>query len=215
MPRPLADRRLGPLLPRRCGRCRSSAAFTKTLHYLEQSVAHWVLSQDVLAVMIPAVDREGVVKRSEMKLSDYAQARRPGAARRRRRRARNLRREAARPEWAGDRVRDRYEIELVSAFVAAGKPVFGICRGCSCSTSRSAARCSRTSRRRCPRRSRTATPTSTTSNFHAMKLVPGHAAGAAVPGHRRRRRSTAIHHQAIKDLGARLRRRGASACPTA
>ena len=31
--------------------------------------------------------------------------------------------------WAGDRTRDVYEIELVRAFVAAGKPVFGICRG--------------------------------------------------------------------------------------
>ena len=33
------------------------------------------------------------------------------------------------PDWAGDRVRDRYEIELIDAFVRAGKPVFGICRG--------------------------------------------------------------------------------------
>jgi putative glutamine amidotransferase len=34
-----------------------------------------------------------------------------------------------RPEWHGDRVRDEYEIGLVKAFSAAGKPVFGICRG--------------------------------------------------------------------------------------
>jgi putative glutamine amidotransferase len=33
------------------------------------------------------------------------------------------------PDWTGDRVRDRYEMELVEAFIAAGKPVFGICRG--------------------------------------------------------------------------------------
>ena len=32
-------------------------------------------------------------------------------------------------DWHGDRVRDRYEIDLIRAFVAAGKPVFGICRG--------------------------------------------------------------------------------------
>ena len=32
-------------------------------------------------------------------------------------------------DWTGDRVRDDYEIALVKAFVAAGKPVFGICRG--------------------------------------------------------------------------------------
>ena len=29
--------------------------YAKTLHYLEQSVAHWVLAKDVLAVMIPAL----------------------------------------------------------------------------------------------------------------------------------------------------------------
>jgi putative glutamine amidotransferase len=35
------------------------------------------------------------------------------------------------PDWTGDRVRDRYEIDLFArAFVAAGKPVIGICRGC-------------------------------------------------------------------------------------
>jgi putative glutamine amidotransferase len=31
--------------------------------------------------------------------------------------------------WSGDRVRDDYEIALTRAFVAAGKPVLGICRG--------------------------------------------------------------------------------------
>jgi len=34
-----------------------------------------------------------------------------------------------RPEWEGDEARDRYEIELIHAFHAAGKPVLGICRG--------------------------------------------------------------------------------------
>jgi putative glutamine amidotransferase len=33
------------------------------------------------------------------------------------------------PDWHGDRIRDRYEMELIDAFVRAGKPVFGVCRG--------------------------------------------------------------------------------------
>jgi putative glutamine amidotransferase len=33
------------------------------------------------------------------------------------------------PEWSGDALRDRFEIELVQAFSAAGKPVLGLCRG--------------------------------------------------------------------------------------
>ena len=32
-------------------------------------------------------------------------------------------------QWEGDEVRDGYEIELIRAFHAAGKPIFGICRG--------------------------------------------------------------------------------------
>ena len=34
------------------------------------------------------------------------------------------------PAWSGDKIRDRYEIELFHEFVRQGKPVFGICRGC-------------------------------------------------------------------------------------
>lgn len=37
--------------------------------------------------------------------------------------------EPHRPEWSGDRRRDDYEIALVEAFLEAGKPVLGICRG--------------------------------------------------------------------------------------
>jgi putative glutamine amidotransferase len=33
------------------------------------------------------------------------------------------------PKWQGDFIRDQYEIKLTRAFVAAGKPVLGVCRG--------------------------------------------------------------------------------------
>ena len=105
--------------------------YTKTLHYLEQSVAHWVLAKDVLAVMIPAIESDGLIRRSEMSLASYAEhldglVLQGGA---------DIAPESygetpLDPEWAGDRVRDRYEIDLFNAFVAAAKPVIGICRGC-------------------------------------------------------------------------------------
>ncbi len=105
--------------------------YARTLHYLEQSVAHWVLAKDVLAVMIPAIESEGLIRRSEMSLSSYAEhldglVLQGGA---------DIAPESygekpLTPEWAGDRIRDRYEIDLFNAFVAAGKPVIGICRGC-------------------------------------------------------------------------------------
>lgn len=105
--------------------------YTKTLHYLEQSVAHWVLAKDVLAVMIPAIESEGLIGRGDMSLASYAEhldglVLQGGA---------DIAPESygetpLHPDWAGDRIRDRYEIDLFNAFVAAGKPVIGICRGC-------------------------------------------------------------------------------------
>ncbi len=46
--------------------------WTKNLHYLEQSVAHWVLSGHAMAVMIPAVTRDSIITRSDLDLDDYA-----------------------------------------------------------------------------------------------------------------------------------------------
>jgi putative glutamine amidotransferase len=104
--------------------------WTKTLHYLEQSVAHWVLSGGAVAVMIPAVSSGSIVVRTDIDLGHYADALdglvlqggndvAPT----------HYGEDPLHPDWAGDPVRDRYEMELVRAFVAAGKPVFGICRG--------------------------------------------------------------------------------------
>src|SRR3954469_25167910 len=45
---------------------------SKTLQYLEQSMAHWLMSRDVLVFMIPSVDHAGVIHRSNIRLADYA-----------------------------------------------------------------------------------------------------------------------------------------------
>ena len=92
--------------------------WTRTLHYLEQSVAHWLMSPQVLAVMIPAVDSDSVVTRADLNLKHYAAAL-DGLVLQG---GNDLSPESygetpMRPEWAGDRVRDRYEMELVQAFV--------------------------------------------------------------------------------------------------
>jgi gamma-glutamyl-gamma-aminobutyrate hydrolase PuuD len=103
---------------------------SKTLQYLEQSVAHWVMSRDVLVFMVPTVDKDGLLHRSNVRLADYARALdglvlQGGADV-----SPSTYGEAPlAPEWAGDRLRDVYEIELVHEFVEAGKPVLGICRG--------------------------------------------------------------------------------------
>jgi putative glutamine amidotransferase len=72
----------------------------KTLQYVEQSIAHWVMSSGALAVMIPSPT--GETQKGEKPLEE---------------------------RWSGDRVRDEYEKALLAAFAARGKPVLGVCRG--------------------------------------------------------------------------------------
>ncbi len=105
------------------------AIFTgKTLQYVEQSVAHWVMGSGALAVMIPSP--AGDTQRGDASLDDYAgwldalileggSDVAPGSYG-----------EAPLDDrWQGDRIRDDYERALLAAFAARGKPVLGICRG--------------------------------------------------------------------------------------
>lgn len=103
---------------------------TKTLQVLEQSVAQWVMARDVMVMMVPSVVRDGELMRSNIRLCDYAEyldglilqggtdvsPRAYGE-------------DPLSPAWAGDPVRDAYELELLHEFIEAGKPVLGICRG--------------------------------------------------------------------------------------
>ena len=100
----------------------------KTLQYVEQSIAHWVMSHGALAVMIPSPD--GDTKQGAAGLDDYAAWLDalvleggsdvwPGS----------YGETPLDDRWHGDRVRDDYEKALLAAFAARGKPVLGICRG--------------------------------------------------------------------------------------
>jgi len=103
----------------------------KTLQYLEESIAHWVMSRDVLVFMIPTVGQQGMIHPSNIRLRDYAKhldglLLQGGADVS----PQSYAEAATRPEWHGDRVRDMYELELLHEFIESGKPVLGVCRGC-------------------------------------------------------------------------------------
>ena len=100
----------------------------KTLQYIEQSMAHWLMSGGALPVMIPSP--AGQAQPPEVHLDEYARRLDglvlhggadvwPGS----------YGETPLQERWSGDRTRDVYEQALVRAFVAAGKPVFGVCRG--------------------------------------------------------------------------------------
>ena len=174
--------------------------WTKTLHYLEQSVAHWVLSGGAMAVMVPAVDEQSIVLRSDLRLHDYAAAldglvlqggndvapetygESPLSA-----------------DWHGDRVRDRYEIELIQAFVAAGKPVFGICRGLQLLNVAYGGTLMQDISTQQPQAMAHRVPGRYEEHLHAVDIVPGTRLAQLYPG-QSRVTTNSIHHQAIKTV---------------
>ena len=99
-----------------------TAFATKTLQYIEQSMAHWIMAGGAVPVMIPSPSDEaasggvdvacyaewldGLVLHGGADVWPGSYGETPLEER-----------------WSGDRLRDAYEAALVKAFVAAGKPV--------------------------------------------------------------------------------------------
>ncbi len=180
---------------------KSVGIYTKTLQYLEESVAHWVMSRDVLVFMVPLVDKDGLIHRSNIRLSDYAKhldglVLQGGA---------DIAPEsygetALNPEWAGDRVRDVYEMELLHEFVEAGKPVLGICRGAQMINVAFGGTLYQDIGTQIPGALDHRDIAKYERNFHSLKFVPGTQLAKLYPS-----RSDAvintIHHQAVNKLG--------------
>ena len=175
--------------------------WTRTLHYLEQSVAHWLMSPQVLAVMIPAVDRDSIVQRSDLSLHGYADALdglvlQGGADL-----APATYGEAPlHPDWAGDAVRDRYELDLVQRFVQAGKPVLGICRGCQLLNVAFGGTLWQDIPSQQPQALCHVDSDHYDRLLHPVHLLPGSQLAALYPG-QADAAINSIHHQAVKDLG--------------
>jgi putative glutamine amidotransferase len=174
--------------------------FTKTLHYLEQSVAHWVLSGHAVAVMIPAVTRDSIVTRGDLNLDDYAAALDglvlQGGA--------DIAPESygevpLRPEWQGDRLRDLHEIALIDAFMAAGKPIFGICRGLQMLNVKFGGTLFQDIATQLPAARSHREHAQYEKHGHEIEIVAGTRLSELCPGVTRAS-ANSIHHQGIKDL---------------
>ena len=170
----------------------------KTLQYIEQSIAHWVASQGALPVMIPSP--EGATSRGTLALSDYAEWLDglvlmggsdvwPGS----------YGEEPLKVQWGGDRIRDDYETALTRAFVAAGKPVFGVCRGLQLLNVAFGGTLLQDIGTQQPQALTHRDAGLYDRNFHAVEFVAGSHLAQLYPD-TPRATVNSVHHQGIKDL---------------
>jgi putative glutamine amidotransferase len=97
----------------------------KTLLYFEQSLAHWIHSEGALCLLVPTRGEEGKWLLSEV-VSELDGLLLQGGADLS---PKSYGEEPLKPEWAGDPIRDEYEIELLKECLKQDKPILGICRG--------------------------------------------------------------------------------------
>jgi len=170
----------------------------KTLQYLEQSVPHWVMAGGALPVMVPA--RVGDTARGDISAAHYAEwldglllhggvDMSPAS----------YGEEPLDPRWAGDRTRDVYEMDLVRAFVAAGKPVFGICRGLQLINVTYGGTLYQDISTQRPKALEHRNGEAYDRHFHEVDLVPGTRLDSLL-SQTPSRKINSIHHQGIKDL---------------
>jgi len=177
----------------------SRSLFTnKTLQYVEQSIAHWLMSAGALVVMVPCPT--GETARGDTSLMHYAEWLDgvvmhggadvwPGT----------YGEVPLRDAWMGDRVRDLYDLAVVEAFEQAGKPVFGVCRGLQLINVAFGGTLYQDIETQHPNALQHRDPISYDQNFHDIELVEGSRLSDLYPD-LTHTRVNSIHHQGIKHL---------------
>ena len=170
----------------------------KTLQYVEQSIAHWLMSSGAMVVMVPCPT--GSTQRGDVTFSHYAQWLDglvlhggadvwPGS----------YGETPLQTQWSGDKLRDDYDKALVAAFEAAGKPIFGVCRGLQLLNVAYGGTLYQDIETQVPDSFNHRDAAIYDLNFHSVDIVPTTQLSQLYPGVERVRVNS-IHHQAIKDL---------------
>jgi putative glutamine amidotransferase len=176
----------------------------KTLQYLEQSIAHWIMAHGAVAFMIPALGLDAEVERRQVSVRSYVDALdalvlQGGADVS----PTSYGQHALRPDWGGDIVRDRYEIELLEGFLDQGKPVLGICRGSQLINVAFGGTLTQDIATQVERAVVHVDPLLYDQLHHEIRFEPGARLAELYDG-RDGGRVTSIHHQAVDRLGADL-----------
>ncbi len=175
---------------------------TKSVQYLEQSAANWIMSGEVLAFMIPEMSLSTPHFPKSLRAKHYVDALdglllQGGADMS----PKSYGEAPINPTWAGDEVRDRYEIELFREFVAQGKPVFGICRGHQVINVALGGKLYQDIASQLDDESAIhRDDTRYDNNFHEVRILPNTWLSRLYPNVQTTRVNS-IHHQAVKELG--------------
>jgi putative glutamine amidotransferase len=173
----------------------------KNIYYLEQSFARWLQSAGALAYLVPDVVER---KSSALSLADYA-AELDGLVLQGGTdiSPQSYGETPARPDWAGDPERDRYELELLDRFMHLRKPVLGVCRGqqlINVALGGSLYQDTATQKPGAQLHQDTAVYD---EKYHHIEIRPGTRLAALYPGVARARVNS-LHHQAVHRLGKGL-----------
>jgi putative glutamine amidotransferase len=176
----------------------------KTLQYLEQSVAHWIMRHGGLVFMIPSIESGSGVQRSSVSVSAYVReldglVLQGGADVA----PQSYGEAPLRPEWAGDRIRDLYEIDLFWEFVIQQKPVLGICRGAQLINVALGGSLYQDIGTQVESAMRHVDLDAYDEHHHEVAIVPGSRLAQLYPGIAHARVNS-IHHQSVKALGSGL-----------
>lgn len=172
---------------------------SKTLLYVEQSMARWILSGGAMVFVIPSPQES-----SPIKIADYA------------RELDGLVLEGGsdvsptsygetpmKPEWSGDKIRDEYELELTHAFMLEKKPVLGICRGVQLINVAMGGTLYQDINTQRPDSQPHRNAELYDQALHDVELVPNSGLAKLYPGTTKAKINT-VHHQAAKDIGRDL-----------
>lgn len=171
----------------------------KTLLYLEQTLAHWVLSEGVLGFMVPppqklglklkalVEDLDGLVLQGGSDVSPRTYGESP-----------------LRPEWSGDAIRDSYEINLVKECFRQKKPILGVCRGTQLLNVALGGTLYQDIQTQVPKSRIHRDWNIYDQNFHEIEFVEKSGLARLFPK-KKRAKVNSVHHQAVKDIGKNLR----------
>lgn len=176
----------------------------KTLQYVEQEMAHWVMQKDAMALMIPSPEGDSRRPGSRVSVGDYARELdglvlmggsdvSPAS----------YGEKPLKPEWIGDRIRDDYEITLLRAFIAAGKSVLGVCRGAQVINVAQGGTLYQDLASQFPGALNHRNWDIYDRNSHATSIVPGSGLARLYPG-LTLTKTNSVHHQAARELGRDL-----------